>query len=88
MACPARHTLYILRYNDTTDTRLVGQILYSPHGKSSADEAGISAGNEDVAIHEKKTHGEHLKHSCKPNIASGMATPTLLTMHIVITIYL
>ena len=40
-----------------------------------------------VWIHEK-THGEHVKHNCKPNIASGMATHTLLNVHIVITIYL
>ena len=40
-----------------------------------------------VWIHEK-THGERVKHNCKPNFASGMATPTLLNVHIVITIYI
>ena len=47
-------------------------ILYSPHRKGSAGEAGISAGNEDVAIHGKKTYGEHLKHSCKPNSGQSL----------------
>ena len=40
-----------------------------------------------VRLYMEKTHGEHVKHDCKSNIAGGMATPTLLNVHIVIIKY-